>query len=703
MDRYDKSAEVAHLRKSRDLYAEAFERAPTDYYTGINAAAKSVFLGEAQEAKKYADEVSEIVGTRPTSNDYWKSATAAEVQLILGQYEKAAELYRSAVRIDPGAKGSHLSTALQAKRLMNAMAASAAERILIQQAFPNLVVDQAPDPRASGPTHRRLRVFAFDPSASRRTETAIINEVVLRVPWESRDEGHSSLEPGPVGEYLEVVDYDPASGCFYDPVDLDDKRLLATDGLAPSEGDPRFHQQMVFGVAMNVIEHFEKALGRRVLWATHLVRDASGRVKDEQFVRRLRIYPHALREANAYYSPAKKALLFGYFPAEADDPQVMPGGIVFTCLSHDVVAHEMSHALLDGIHPRFAESSNPDVLAFHEAFADIVALFQHFSHPAVLEHQIARTRGDLASQNLLGQLAQEFGQAIGRYGALRDALGEVDPKTREWRPTVPDPHALETAHEPHSRGAILVAAIFDAFLTIYQSRVRDLLRIATQGSGILAPGEIHPDVVSRLAHSAAKTADHVLQICIRALDYCPPVDITFGDYLRAIITADVEMVPDDRLNYRLAFIEAFQRRGIYPGDVRTLSEESLVWRPPRAEDLDFTPLFQERMRGKRLEPEWRPTSDRQELWNKMRNNARMVHSWLREYCSPSNAEELGLSLSADGPRGIYRKNGRPTTEVHSVRFARRIAPDGGLVTNLSSRSSSVAVGTGMWTSSAGWI
>ena len=32
-------------------------------------------------------------------------------------------------------------------------------------------------------------------------------------------------------------------------------------------------------------------------------------------MQRLRIYPHALREANAYYSPTKKALLFGYFPA----------------------------------------------------------------------------------------------------------------------------------------------------------------------------------------------------------------------------------------------------------------------------------------------------------------------------------------------------------------------------------------------------
>jgi hypothetical protein len=48
MDRYALSLDVGDLRQSRDLYAEAFERGPDDYYTGINAAAKNVFLGSAE-------------------------------------------------------------------------------------------------------------------------------------------------------------------------------------------------------------------------------------------------------------------------------------------------------------------------------------------------------------------------------------------------------------------------------------------------------------------------------------------------------------------------------------------------------------------------------------------------------------------------------------------------------------------------------
>jgi hypothetical protein len=279
-------------------------------------------------------------------------------------------------------------------------------------------------------------------------DTALFNETVFKVRWDE------SLKVGPVGEYLEVVDFDPASQCFYEPVDLNSPYILAQDGLTPSQSNPQFHQQMVYAVAMTTIQNFERALGRQALWSSY--RDS----KETEFLPRLRIYPHALRQANAYYSPVRKALLFGYFPASSNAPgDHIPGSIVFTCLSHDIVAHETTHALLDGMHRRFIENSHPDTLAFHEAFADITALFQHFSFPEVLRQQISRTRGDLASQNLLGQLAQQFGKAIGQYGALRDALGEVDPKDNKGSRESQSAD-YQNEMEPHARGAILVAAVF---------------------------------------------------------------------------------------------------------------------------------------------------------------------------------------------------------------------------------------------------
>lgn len=254
-------------------------------------------------------------------------------------------------------------------------------------------------PAIAPPVARRLRVLAFDPSLAIQLETAPINEITLQVRWDK------TLESGPVGDYLEVIDYDPASQVFYHPVDLNDKNLLAQDGLPPSESNPQFHQQMVYAVAMTTIQHFERALGRVAFWSDRKVELEPGKYIN-QFVRRLRLYPHALRDRNAYYSPSKKAILFGYFPVSAKDEHNTPGTLVFSCLSHDIIVHEVTHALLDGVHPRFNEPTNPDVLAFHEAFADIIALFQHFTYPEVLESQIRRTRGTLQSENLLSQLAQ---------------------------------------------------------------------------------------------------------------------------------------------------------------------------------------------------------------------------------------------------------------------------------------------------------
>src|SRR4029079_2841913 len=109
------------------------------------------------------------------------------------------------------------------------------------------------------------------------------------------------------GGYIGAVDVAPASRCAYAPVDLNHPHLLAQNGLAPSEGNPQFHQQMAYAVAMTTIHHFERALGRRALWSPHIVRDPeTGECLSSEPVLKLRVYPHALREANAYYSPQKK-------------------------------------------------------------------------------------------------------------------------------------------------------------------------------------------------------------------------------------------------------------------------------------------------------------------------------------------------------------------------------------------------------------
>ena len=141
MDRYAKSNEVSDLEQSRDLYAEAFEKAPDDYYTGINAAAKSVFIGtdnDLQKAAGYAARVQQITGSEAIPGDYWKTATIAEVFLIQKKYKEAGEMYEKAVAIARSEKGSHESSYTQAKRLMEKLKPPVEEREMVENSFKHL-------------------------------------------------------------------------------------------------------------------------------------------------------------------------------------------------------------------------------------------------------------------------------------------------------------------------------------------------------------------------------------------------------------------------------------------------------------------------------------------------------------------------------------------------------------------------------------
>ena len=513
-------------------------------------------------------------------------------------------------------------------------------------------------PAISDPSFRQLRVYGLDPSFSSQLDTHGINEVTLPVRWEN------NLEPGPKGEYLEVNDLD-ATGREYEPVNLNDPRLLAQDGCDPAEGNPAFHQQSVYAVAMTTIDHFERALGRPVLWRP--VTNPADPLDDSKYRQRLLVSPHGVCEANAYYSAEHGALMFGYFKASATDlGDHVPGSHVYSCLSHDIVAHETTHAVLDGMHRRFITPSNPDVLALHEAFADIVALMQHFTMPGLLEHQIRQTRGHLEQENLLAQLAVQFGRAMGGRGALRDAIGGFD-ANGAWQRRKVEPADYRNIQEPHARGAILVGAVFDAFLAIYNRRIADLLRIYTQGTGVLPSGAIHPDLVHRLASEAAKSARHVLSMCIRALDYLPPVDVTFGDYLRGIITADFDLVEDDDLNYRVAFVECFRKRGIYPRDLETLSVSTLRWDTVQ---VDRIPVGYQSIVGalKRFSDQCFYMPGRRKLFEATRAQRRALHGKLEKVFAVSPKFPTALGIAPD-----------LRFEVHELRRALRTGPDGNTI------------------------
>ena len=432
---------------------------------------------------------------------------------------------------------------------------------------PRSDVFRRPDPFGEyEPAYRALRVYAFHPGLGRRAG----NHLTLRVPFEP-------LKPGPIGGRVHVIDEDFKGKRLHAPVDLDHPDILRDGGLEPSDVNPQFHQQMVYACVSNLLRTFDCALGRQVRF----------RAKGTAQQKVLTVLPHAILEANAYYDPDRVALAFGQFKAQASESgRNIPGQLIYSCVSHDIVVHETTHALLDGLRPSLRQSTNVDSWAFHEGFCDVIALLHQLTFQQPLLEAIQRTGGRLysaslqpelegsgedglgAERNPLMLLGQQFGQAIGAGDSLRSAVG-----------TPPRKDALDEAREPHARGAIMMNAIFDAFFHVYARRTRSLFRLSARIPGVA--GDLHPDLARRLAAEASQIATAFVQLCIRAIAYCPAVDITLGDYLRAVITVHTRLDPDDQDGFRDALIDAFARRGIYPPDVESMSESELIWKRPK--------------------------------------------------------------------------------------------------------------------------
>jgi len=474
------------------------------------------------------------------------------------------------------------------------------------------------------PVYRPLQIYTVDPSRHRREgQTAEIN-----VPFEK-------LKKGPKGSRFEVC----KSGLWplkpYGSVDLDDPRLLISNGHEPAPTDPVFHHQMVYAVAMTTYAAFRSALGREVSWG---FRDA-----------RLKLVPHAFEDANARYDRENRRLDFGWYKVTGGDAIDMPpGSFIFSCLSHDIIAHELTHALLDGLRVSFDQASNPDVSAFHEGFADLVALLQRFSYEKVVRSIIIETQGQLSKDSDWAGMVFELAQ--GRGDA---ALRTVDLQgTRRY----------DSTEEAHDLGSILVSAILDAFVTIYSQKAEPIFRLATDGRSSLAEDEtMSDDLLMQLAHSASRLATHLLNMCIRAIDYCPPVDITLGEYLRALITADRDLVPDDDWSYREALVDAFRKRHIFPEGVAALSEDALLWEmPPHPICIDGLNFGELRFS---TDPGYAANA---------REIARQADLVGRTVCRAENLEIFGLADPADPAFGTDKVE---YPVVESVRSLRRVGPD----------------------------
>jgi hypothetical protein len=153
-------------------------------------------------------------------------------------------------------------------------------------------------------------------------------------------------------------------------------------------------------------------------------------------------------------------------------------------------------------------------------------------------------------------------------------------------------------------------------------------------------------------------------MCIRALDYCPPVDMTFGDYLRAIITADFELDPVHGQRRRIAMAEAFRSHGIVPEGVRTLSVDGLLWRPTSAAPDENENVLLGIVNGWGATIEfWNRSNDRRILFEQMATQRSALHDYLRRKFRTGRAKLSGIDPALP-------------FEVHSIRPSHRMDWEG---------------------------
>jgi len=132
---FQQSGKKLHLRKSRELYRTAFQGDPKSYYTGINAASKSLFLGETDEASRLANLVLPLVADAIDCSDRYAACTLGEVYLLQGNVDAAAAQFQKVVDKHSTAKGDLAGTQHQAMRICSALRLSEAESAKVSAPF----------------------------------------------------------------------------------------------------------------------------------------------------------------------------------------------------------------------------------------------------------------------------------------------------------------------------------------------------------------------------------------------------------------------------------------------------------------------------------------------------------------------------------------------------------------------------------------
>lgn len=322
--------------------------------------------------------------------------------------------------------------------------------------------------------------------------------------------------------------------------------------------NPQFHQVNTFAVAAYSLDLVEAAIGREMKW---------------KHGGPLVLRPHAFADANAFYDPSAPSLNFGSFTSP------FRRAPVWTCLSHDIVSHELGHAILDSFRPLFVHSEEADTGALHESVGDMMSMFTALSHKPVVERLFRESGGNMMNPNLASGLAEEFG--IGLWGVsfpfLRSALKGVNY----------DVAPLES----HDRSTVWTAAIYEILARLVAEAVTPAMQQTLQNAPVVNKAQQNLNPMRQMSIQQQNPAfeDYYAQtdnrndfdaffdaivaastrvkgMMLRAFQDIPPTGVTLPTLARVLYNADARLFPEDPHPRELAKA-VLQRRMLWAEDI----------------------------------------------------------------------------------------------------------------------------------------
>jgi len=414
------------------------------------------------------------------------------------------------------------------------------------------VPQKKPKPRRSGEVV--VKVLPKDPLVA-RTHNLIPVDVKLR-----------GVTPatGPTSARVAVIDYNADLDTRFAPATVlaDGSGFKGIARLKPNDvlTSFTFHQVNVWAIIEQILGHLESeaALARPIPWASGLGR--------------LLVLPHAGYQDNAFYDRSTGALHFFYFEGPDGNP-------VYTCLSHDIVAHELGHAVLDGLKPGYNEVCSAETAGFHEYFGDAIAMLSALRNREIAQIVTEGTPAQLEPKNLVSAIASEFGAAV-------HGLEKQDYLRGAWNRRTLTELRKEKNQEEHDWSEVLTGVYYDLLQYLYSRNLNppddDAEPEFTVPSGAPAGGNRQSDAIRALYIAATSTAN----VMLRALDYCPPVDLRYDEYARALLRADEVAYPVDNIGIRKELKRILAARGIaVPGNEHR-QRSDIMYRLRSAPDIE---------------------------------------------------------------------------------------------------------------------